>query len=589
MYDQGYRPPQPQGRRSAARSGGYAGGAPNQGASAGYAGPTGYTGGGYPLNVPPSQNSQPQGNYAGGYGAYSPADQEPPRPPQRIPAGNRYAPPRKGASAPVKKKRGGSGRPPKTPKKKKSIWGRILAVLVLAAGLTLGAMYLKTYLEVRPYDGLFADQVYVDGLHLGGMTFEEGVNAVRRQAQSREDAWQVRLTYQGQEVTVITSDLLSMETKTDAVLKEAMQKGHAGSIFDRKEAMDGLKQTPYEAYTAIPSADTQPIDQILADLESKVYRAPQDAMLLSYNPNSLSNPFTFQDETLGQHVDTAPIKEKIYQMVSKMESGDIEIELTYDQPAVTRAMLEQKVSLRARAVTPISTSSTEGRNNNIVAAFEKINANPVIKPGEIFSFNGLVGWRTEKNGFYQAIEYAYGEPVMGWGGGVCQSSTTIYIAALEAGLSITERVAHSLEVSYTTFGLDATVSMTDRRKLDLKFKNTTDSNIYVFCTVQYRASGKPYQCTVSIYGEDLGNVRYEAQIELMNTIAQEPPVEKVDKKNKYNLAPGKTKRVKGYEGRVVQTNLYKYVNNQLVETIAVDTSTLNQKPDTIYTSPLDAE
>ena len=75
-----------------------------------------------------------------------------------------------------------------------------------------------------------------------------------------------------------------------------------------------------------------------------------------------------------------------------------------------------------------------------------------MKPGEKFSFNGVVGERSIKNGFYEAVEYAYGTEVMGVGGGSCQASTTVYQAAVEAGLTITDRTPHSKEVSYASYG-----------------------------------------------------------------------------------------------------------------------------------------
>ncbi|OQB13831.1 MAG: Vancomycin B-type resistance protein VanW [Firmicutes bacterium ADurb.Bin193] len=107
------------------------------------------------------------------------------------------------------------------------------------------------------------------------------------------------------------------------------------------------------------------------------------------------------------------------------------------------------------------------RLKNIDLSIEKINAK-TINPGEIFSFNDTVGPRTPKNGFEKALIIIKKDKVLGYGGGVCQVSTTIYNAALGAGLEIVERHQHENEVGYVKLGDDATVSY---GTLDLKIKN----------------------------------------------------------------------------------------------------------------------
>ena len=97
----------------------------------------------------------------------------------------------------------------------------------------------------------------------------------------------------------------------------------------------------------------------------------------------------------------------------------------------------------------------------------------ILKPGEVFSFNKVVGRRTIRNGFYEALEMVYGDLVTGIGGGVCQPSSTLFQAALLAGLGITDRSNHSEPVNYTDRGLDATVYWVGDRQIDFKFKITT--------------------------------------------------------------------------------------------------------------------
>jgi vancomycin resistance protein YoaR len=94
----------------------------------------------------------------------------------------------------------------------------------------------------------------------------------------------------------------------------------------------------------------------------------------------------------------------------------------------------------------------------------------LIAPGATFSFNGTTGERGEDKGFREAPVIINGELQTGIGGGVCQVSTTVFNAAYEAGLPITERTNHALYISHYPQGRDATVNYPDT---DLKFRNDT--------------------------------------------------------------------------------------------------------------------
>ena len=94
----------------------------------------------------------------------------------------------------------------------------------------------------------------------------------------------------------------------------------------------------------------------------------------------------------------------------------------------------------------------------------------LIAPGATFSFNQATGERTADKGFLEAPVIINGELTTGLGGGVCQVSTTVFNAAYEAGLKITERTNHALYISHYPQGRDATVNYPD---VDLKFVNDT--------------------------------------------------------------------------------------------------------------------
>ena len=470
-------------------------------------------------------------------------------------------------------------------------WKLLVAALVLIAVIVVGCMvgsriHEKQQLEnyVASFDNVFCNNVYVDGIHLGGMTQQEAINAVTQKAQQRNDAWSVKLTYQGSVVTEFRANQLGMTVDVTEQLRQAWSQGHAGDTQQRLNAMEALAEKPYQAYSALPNGDTSVVDNVLADIRNRIYLAPQDAAIIEFDPNKTSNPFTYRDEAVGYNLDTEPIKEKIYQMVSTLESGAIEIVPTVIQPQVTKAQLEKLVTLRASAYTKISTTSTENRTNNIKRAFQLINGT-VLQPGETFSFNGVVGERSIENGFFEAIEYAYNEQVMGVGGGVCQASSTLYQAAVAAGMQITKREQHSLEVNYTEFGLDATVFWSKNRKIDLAFKNTSEAPIYIVAGVQSDPDNRKRSIAkVSIYGLDLGNVTYK--LEAQTTEVLQPPAETKtvrDKKQEYVTYIDEEKLVqKAKEGYVIDSFCVKYVDGTEVERTHLYTDRYEPKQETVY-------
>lgn len=122
------------------------------------------------------------------------------------------------------------------------------------------------------------------------------------------------------------------------------------------------------------------------------------------------------------------------------------------------------------------TDKTPERLNNIKLGVEKLNG-AIINAGEEFSFNNQVGPRNSETGFEKAIIFdGHGNKIDGYGGGVCQISSTLYNAALSAGLPITERHEHSREVPYIEKGKDASVSYDVE---DLKFKNTSNNKLRI--------------------------------------------------------------------------------------------------------------
>lgn len=114
---------------------------------------------------------------------------------------------------------------------------------------------------------------------------------------------------------------------------------------------------------------------------------------------------------------------------------------------------------------------------NIRLAAKKVNGY-VVKPGETFSFNHVVGPRTYKRGFVNAPAYVDDATAMSEGGGICLVSSLVYQAALHAGLVVLERTPHSKTTATVEPGLDATVWY---GRHDLKFRNDGSQPVMIKC------------------------------------------------------------------------------------------------------------
>lgn len=180
---------------------------------------------------------------------------------------------------------------------------------------------------------------------------------------------------------------------------------------------------------------------------------------------------------------------------------------------VTKEQWEESVRLLARYSTEYREENLS-RVHNIQLACERVSG-AILPAGAEFSFNGRVGERTKENGFLEATVIVCGEYVLGIGGGVCQVSSTLFCAALLAGMEITESRAHSLAVGYIPPSLDAMVSV----RSDLKFKNPRAMPVY------FKARAEHGVVTAEVYGLPNGKHYETESVVLYQTL---PPEDKVE-------------------------------------------------------------
>ena len=186
--------------------------------------------------------------------------------------------------------------------------------------------------------------------------------------------------------------------------------------------------------------------------------------------------------------------------------GEVRIPLHTVEPAVRSGMLEALLYRDLLgAVTTKYNNSGINRCINVRLASSRVDG-VVLFPGEEFSFNAVVGARTEEAGFLPAPAYAgYDDIKDEIGGGVCQVSTGVYAAALFSFLDVTSHTSHLYPPNYIQLGTDATVTIPEGggRSIDLKFVNSKSCPVKIvsYCEESVRDNGRPLRTvTVEIWG-----------------------------------------------------------------------------------------
>lgn len=215
--------------------------------------------------------------------------------------------------------------------------------------------------------------------------------------------------------------------------------------------------------------EKEPDEINIDEIYKEVHKEAKDAYYTK-------DPFQIYPEVDGVDFNVDEAKEQI-----KEVKDEYTIKLTISKPNVTVDEIgTEAFPDRLSIFTTRYDASNYNRTTNLRLASDKINGK-VLMPGELFSYNKVVGERTIAAGYKEAAIYAGGRVVDGLGGGICQISSTLYNAALLANLEIVDRSNHSFVTSYLGAGRDATVVY---GAIDFQFKNTRKYPIRIVSSVQ---------------------------------------------------------------------------------------------------------
>ena len=474
------------------------------------------------------------------------------------PAAAAAGPARTGAAPGGAKKPAGKRPAPRRKKKRKNRGGALRLALValaaaafcalLAVGIRTGGQLLEIKRTLDRGDNVFYGNLSMNGIDLEGLTMEQAAALVKQQVDSRVQNFKITLHAEDGRTWDITAADLGMQYHTADQLDQLWAIGHTGNSRERYAQIRALEENPV-ALNAPLTYDLSGVNRILTEIKAEVDVPAVSATRV--DDDTKWPPFSYTDDVPGQTLDISGLNQQISAMVESITSGTVELKPTRVEANVTRAWLEGQIVRLASYETAIGATSHEGRFTNIRIGTEKFN-HLIVRAGETVSFNKVTGKRTEANGFVEAPEIAYGEYVMGVGGGICQVSSTLYNAVVNAGLQVTKRTQHSLPSNYVPKGQDATVS--DNR-LDFVFRNNTSAPLY-FETQYYKKKNYWYTEFV-IYGRpDPNGYTYRLESEVREVLPLPEPVYRRDTQMAYVVYTDETHQIsKGEEGFIVDVYL----------------------------------
>ena len=319
-------------------------------------------------------------------------------------------------------------------------------------------------------------------------------------------------------------------------------------------------QVPF-SFTSVPAKvlTAQAIyDEVAAEMKNAGYDAATD---------------TITPEQLGAEFDVAAAQ---MALDAAAPGETVEIPAVIEYPKVTAEELKTVLFRDVLGEARTKVGGTDARKTNVKLSASSING-LVLNTGDVFSYNESVGQRTAANGYQPAPAYVKGETVDEIGGGICQTSSTLYLACLRGNLEITERHAHRYIPAYIAAGMDATVSWGGP---DYKFTNDTDYPIKI--VTEYKND----HVTVKLLGTNATGITAKMTNEQLSTTDFEVVYEDDE-----TLAPG-TEEVKTtpYTGSKWKTYRHLYdANGKLISSAYEDTSDYKARNKVILKGPAKAE
>ena len=360
---------------------------------------------------------------------------------------------------------GTSSKGRKSGKSKKPLIITLVAVFLALALGTAAVIFFMNRDSVPAEDAkkVFAKDVTVSGISIGGMTREEAIAALKPVEDKLAANINIEVSAADKKYT-LTKDDVRYSFDTADILAEATAYTD-GTALDKKNAFD-------ISLTVAPDSGEGFVEKIATEVDAEA----KNAEVKTFNADK-SDMFTFTAEENGRKLDSEKLLAELKGMFNSGKfSGSIEAEVKETKPEYTAEYLKKNI-VKLSSFSTYSTNNSNG-NNNMAVSLAACNSS-IIEPGATWSFNKCTGdSNLESNGYLPAGVIIQGRYETGIGGGICQSSTTIYNAGILCGMEVVERYCHYYKSSYVDAGRDATI---DYGNLDLKLKNPFKYQLFLKC------------------------------------------------------------------------------------------------------------
>lgn len=437
-------------------------------------------------------------------------------------------------------------------KSKKRKWLLIISINILIIGLIIGASYIYSVnSKVGKWDNLIYPGITINNKEVSGLKREEALDLIEGEVAKEDGSKSIAISI-NDKAYVLELKNLELKYNIEAVVDEALAYGKGLKLFDKYTIINNPEiRKLYTKY----DYNEEKVLEFVEGIYKDIYREPVAASL-----RFTGGKFVVTPDVKGYEINKEAVAKQIHDIISEGLEGsrEVAVEVKTLEANVTAELLN-KINSKISSYSTNYSSSGEGRAHNVELAARLINGT-VIMPGESFSYNKAVGPISASNGYKKASVYVAGAISEGIGGGVCQPSSTLYVAAMQANLRSVTRRNHSMTVRYVPKGLDATV-VDD--VIDYQFKNDYDFPIYIQAVTSNRT------LTFNIYGnkEAMGGKSYKMTSEIISVT--EPTV---TVKEDPNLEKGKTRWEKEpMTGYVSKTYLETYQNNKMLSRELVST------------------
>ncbi len=343
----------------------------------------------------------------------------------------------------------------------------IAAAVIVALGITGLCVLNGTFpINDTPSEFVFSEGTLVSGVSISGKTIEEAKSLLEAKKESFIKPLSISVDVNG-EITEITEKDFDYTYDIDTVLS---------SIKSDEQSSSAPNTAESKTYSITAAVTNESIDKNIKNIAEKYDKKAVNARVSKFTPYD-KNRFEYEDAVAGCKVNTQDLSEQIKSVTaSGAEKYRIVADVEKTQAKIGIEDLKNNI-VKLSSYETVSYNTANG-TSNMKVSLAACNGS-VIEPGATWSFNDCTGnSNLESNGYKPAGVIENGKLTEGIGGGICQSSSTIYNAAVRANMDIEERHNHKWASSYVPTGLDATI---DYGHLDLKMSNPTDYQMFLEC------------------------------------------------------------------------------------------------------------